>query len=140
MEERSLKVYKWLHQRSVPWDDTASLEAVKERHWETFMWAIENGFRLHEDILGRAIGDYNIAMVEYCLQHLPSTDDTIYLLALNKMSEDHERRNITDVLMINMLQKIHDSGIPWSRDIIACAERLGRSNVANWLRCIGCPH
>ncbi|GFH56466.1 hypothetical protein CTEN210_12942 [Chaetoceros tenuissimus] len=140
MEERSLKVYKWLHQRSFPWDDTASLEAVKERHWETFMWAIENGCPLHEDILGRAIGDYNIAMVEYCLQHLPSTDDTIYLLALNKMNEDHERRNITDSQMINMLQKIHDRGIPWSRDIIACAERLGRSNVANWLRCIGCPH
>ncbi|GFH56467.1 hypothetical protein CTEN210_12943 [Chaetoceros tenuissimus] len=134
MEERLLKVYKWLHQHSIPWDNTVSLEAAKEQYWKTLMWAIENGCPLHEDVLLCAIGECNIPMVEYCLSQLSSTEDNIYVLAINKMM--HRRMN--DLQMIEMLQKIHDCGIPWSRDIIPCAERLGRSNVASWLRCAGC--
>ncbi|GFH59489.1 hypothetical protein CTEN210_15965 [Chaetoceros tenuissimus] len=139
-QEISLKLYKWLHQQAVPWIDEAGLIAAQEGHWKTFKWATENGCPLHEDVLLCAIDECNIPMVEYCLHNLPSTDNTVHFLALNNMNEIHRRRNITDALMINMLQKIHYCGIPWSSDIIACAERLGRSNVANWLRCVGCPH
>lgn len=103
------------------------------------MWAIENGCPWHEDILKEAFGSYNMPMVEYCLERLSTTDADIYVLAMNKMNNSKKMANVTDAQMIKMLQKIHDYGIPWSRDIISCAERLGRSNVASWLRCVGCP-
>ncbi|GFH52660.1 hypothetical protein CTEN210_09136 [Chaetoceros tenuissimus] len=137
LQERSLKVYKWLHQHSIPWDVEAGLNAAREGHLETLMWAIENGCPWHEDILGHAFGSYNMPMVEYCLEHHSPTDTDIYVLAMNKIGNSNQRRmaDVTDAQMIAMLQKIHDYGIPWSRDIISCAERRDRSNVASWLRC-----
>jgi hypothetical protein len=65
-----------------------------------------------------------------------STDENLHLIAINKMNEDDD---LTDAQMIKLLQKIHDYGIPWSRDIILQAERVSRSNVASWVRCAGCP-
>ena len=60
---------------------------------------------------------------------------------MNKMNISNQQKmvNVTDAKMIKLLQMIHDYGIPWSRDIISYAERVGRSNVASWLRCVGCP-
>ncbi|GFH57186.1 hypothetical protein CTEN210_13662 [Chaetoceros tenuissimus] len=136
LKEKSLKLYMWLHQHAVPWDKYSTLKTAREGHWKTLMWAIDNGCPCHEDILGYVIGKSNIPILEYYLQHLALTNDTAYVFVMNKMKEAHD---VTDKDMITMLQKIHDYGIPWSRDIIPCAERLGRSNVASWLRCVGCP-
>jgi hypothetical protein len=132
LQERSLRVYKWLHQHSILWSDEASLVAARHGHLKTLMWAVENGCPWHEDILGCAIEEWDIPMVEYCLQHLSQTDDTVYVLAINKMKRMYD---ITDAKMIEILQKIHDYGIPWSKDIIA----LTKLNVANWLKLVGCP-
>lgn len=74
-----------VNQHSVPWIDEAGLLAAQEGHWETFMWPIENGCPWHEDILGCAIAECNIPMVEYCLNHLSSTNDALYVFAMNKM-------------------------------------------------------
>ncbi|GFH52662.1 hypothetical protein CTEN210_09138 [Chaetoceros tenuissimus] len=141
LQERSLKVYKWLFQHSIPWSDEAGMLAAHEGHLATLMWAVENGCPWHDDILGYAIGSYDISIVKYCVEHLSSIDETVYVLAIEKMNKTHERRvsDVTDIQMIKMLQIFRDYGVPWSRDIISNAERIGRSNVANWLRCVGCP-
>ncbi|GFH52672.1 hypothetical protein CTEN210_09148 [Chaetoceros tenuissimus] len=135
LHERSLKVYKWLYKHSIPWDNEAGLIAAKEGHLKTLMWAIENGCPWHEDILGCSIFRYNIHVAEYCLQHHSPMDDTVYMLAMNKMNEFHETGlgDVTDAQMIKMLQMILDFGIPWSTDIIPCAASLGRYKVASWL-------
>ncbi|GFH52659.1 hypothetical protein CTEN210_09135 [Chaetoceros tenuissimus] len=139
-QERSLIVYKWLHQHSIPWDEGASRIAARHGHLKTLMWAIENGCPWHEDILGCAIGQFDFPMVEYCIQHLSPMDDYMYVFAMDKMNENQRRLNSdSDAKMIKLLLLFRDYGIPWSRDIIPQAERIGRSNVANWLRCIGCP-
>ncbi|GFH52670.1 hypothetical protein CTEN210_09146 [Chaetoceros tenuissimus] len=141
LQERSLMVYKWLHHHSIRWSNDASLAAAEAGHLATLMWAMENDCPWHEGILGYAFRSYDIPLVEYCLQRLSPIDDNIYVLAMDEMNETNERSvdNVTDAEMIEMLQKIHDHGLPWSRDIIPHAERLGRSNVASWLRCVGCP-
>ncbi|GFH52669.1 hypothetical protein CTEN210_09145 [Chaetoceros tenuissimus] len=141
LQERSLKVYKWLHQHSIPWDDEAGLVTAQHGHLATLKWAIENGCPWHEDMLGCAIGQFDFPMVAYCIQHLSPMDGSVYVLAINKMNETSETRmhGDSDTKMIKMLQMFHDYGIPWSIDIIPFAERLSRSKVANWLRCVGCP-
>ena len=135
MKDRSLKVYKWLHQHSIQWNESASLTAAQKGHLGTLTWAVENGCPyLLEDIIEAATTRYDIAMVKYCLQHLLPTDIDIYVYAINKMSEYFWYASIIDVL-----QMFHDYGIPWNRDIIPCAERNGEGGVANWLRYVGCP-
>ncbi|GFH52673.1 hypothetical protein CTEN210_09149 [Chaetoceros tenuissimus] len=139
LQERSLKIFKWLHQHSIPWGDEDSLVAAREGHIKTLMWAVENGCPWHEDILRYAIREYEIPLVEYCIQHHSPMDDGVYVFAMETMNL-RTSDIITDSEMIEMLQMIHDHGIPWNRDIIACAEKLGRSKVADWLKCMGCQH
>ena len=140
-KERSLKVYKFLHEHSIldREDDEISKTLAHENHLETLMWAIGQGYPWHEDIFKTAISHYYIHLAEYCLQHLTTMDGTIYFDAMVKMNNEHD-----DAKIIRMLQMFHDYGIPWNRDIISCdiiscAERLGRSNIVSWLRCMGCP-
>ena len=139
MQERSLKVYKWLHQHSIPWDDTACLTPARAGHLSTLKWAIENGCPWHEDIFEEINIECNAAMdmVKYCFQHLSSIDDLVYVFVINKMNE---RWRYHQSAIIEVLQMLHDHGIPWNRDLIPCAERLGQTQLADWLRCVGCPH
>ena len=132
---RSLKVYKWLQKHSIPWDGTACLAAARAGQLATLKWAIQNGCPWQDDIFEEASKYYNIDILKYCFQHLSSMDDSVYVFAINKMSKYSCSRE-----MIEVLQIIHDHGIPWNRDIIPCAERLGEKEVADWLRCVGCPH
>ncbi|GFH52668.1 hypothetical protein CTEN210_09144 [Chaetoceros tenuissimus] len=135
LQDRSLKVYKWLHQHSVPWNEVASLVAAQKGHLETLKWAIENvcPYSL-ENIIEAATTRSNLAMLKYCLQYLAPTDVDIYVFALNKMC-----RRWWSSAIIEVIQMFRNNGIPWNRDIIPCAERLRESNVADWLRCVGCP-
>ncbi|GFH52667.1 hypothetical protein CTEN210_09143 [Chaetoceros tenuissimus] len=140
-QDRSLNVRKWLHHHVGPGDKDASLNAAECGYLTTLIWAIDNGCPWHEDILGCAIGQFDFPMVEYSLKHHSPMDNTVYALAMDKMNDNREIKMDadSDLKMIKMLQMFHDYGIPWSRDIIPQAERVGRSKVANWLRCVGCP-
>ena len=139
MQERSLKVYKWLHQHSIPWDDTACLATAKAGHLATLKWAIENGCPWHEGVFEelRVNCINTVAMMKFCLQHLSSMDDSVYIFAINKMNG---RWKYDQPAMIEVLQMFHDYGMPWNRDTVPCADRLGLKLVAGWLRCVGCPH
>ncbi|GFH44720.1 hypothetical protein CTEN210_01194 [Chaetoceros tenuissimus] len=142
LKERSLKVYKLLHEHSILdlEDDGISKILAHENHLETLMWATEQGYPWHEDIFKNAISHHEFRLVEYCLQHLAPKDGTIYADAMIKMHDMDD----DDAKIIRMLQMFRDYGIPWNRDviscdIISCADRLGRSNIVSWLRCVGCP-
>jgi hypothetical protein len=135
-EDEVLQIFKWLYQQGVPWDENVSLKEAELGHLSTLKWLLDHGCPCHDKIFDTSIRRLDLSMLEIYLANVEHIERDVYTSFLQDI---RNRRYIADANVIKIFQLFRDYDFDWGEDLIATAERLGRKNVARWLKCNGCP-
>ena len=77
-------------------------------------------------------------MLECYLANVEVLDRDIYIDIIQGMV-DGRYPDRADATLIQIFQLFRDYDFDWDEDLVATAEYTGRTKVARWLKCNGCP-
>ncbi|GFH50089.1 hypothetical protein CTEN210_06565 [Chaetoceros tenuissimus] len=137
-EDEVLQIFKWLYQQGVPWDEDISLKEAELGHLSTLKWLLDHGCICHDIIFYKSVRRLDMSMLEIYLANVEVLERDIYIDVIQGM-DDGMYPDREDATVIQIFQLFRDYDSDWDEDLIATAENMGRTKVARWLKCNGCP-
>ena len=130
-EGKVLKIFKWLHQHSVPWDEEICLCAASTGNLDALIYARRNGCPWEERTIALAVECGHFDVVKYCLENdCPIGDTDLCLTSMTYL--EYEK----GLKILKLLRKFN---IPWNKETCMMAASYGKLEALKWVRNEGCP-